>query len=149
MAAEHRPSQHLQLVSVIINQGWGVSAWQAAKELSFPHLAKKGEDNREDWGSSGAQRWLERGKTSQIYLQAAISLRLGLQLSKKQAGPQNAGEAANAFLPPPSSNLSRKPRIYQTLKQGQKCRSNCFPEMKGSYPRPKRVSELPEFMVVL
>lgn len=46
---------------MIINQGWGVSAWQAAKELSFPHLAQNWEDNREDWGSS-VWRWLQEGR---------------------------------------------------------------------------------------
>lgn len=88
-------------------------------------------------------------KNNRIDLQPAISLHLDLQLSKKQAGPGHAGQTANVFLQPLSSNLSRKPQKYQILKQGHKCRSNCFPEMKGSYPSPKRISELPEFMVVL
>lgn len=87
-------------------------------------------------------------KPNRLLLPPAIRLHAGLRLAKKQAGPRHTG-TANALLPPPSSNFSRKPQKYQIWKQGHKRGSDCFPEVRGSYPSPKRISELPEFTVAL
>lgn len=128
--------------------GLGVSAWRAAKGLSLPIEPRNGRQQ----GGRGQRRRAEavrERKTTGMYLQPATSRHLDSQLSKKQAGPRHTGQTANTFLPAPSSDLSGTAQKYQILKQGHECRSSCFPEMRGSHPSPKGISELPELVVVL
>lgn len=97
MAAEPWPSQHLQLVSVIINQGWGgfsVASGQGAFLSPFSQ-----EVGRQQGG-------LGQRRSTQPRLQLAIGLPSDAQLSAEGLG--------------------------------------CFPRAG-----PKRISELPELVVVL
>lgn len=72
---------------------------------------------------------------NQIYLQLAIRLCLDLRLSKKQAGPCRTGQAANAFLPPLSSNMSRKHQKLPNIKTRAQTREQLLPRSEGFLPQ--------------